>query len=371
MKLIPKLRLAIRRKHYSYKTEKTYVYWVKDFIKFNQLKHPQEMGVEEIREYLNHLAEKRFVAASTQNQALNALVFLYKHVLNKELGAFGRFLRAKREKHIPAVLTKDEVSQILIHLEGPARLVVALLYGTGMRLNECLKLRVKDLDFGRGQIHVHQAKGAKDRLVPLPPSLEKALKQQLEKAKGLHQQDLKAGFGEVELPYALEKKYRGASREWKWQFVFPSSSRCIHPRKGNTCRYHLHDSAIAKPLKKVVKRLALRKKVSSHTFRHSFATHQLEDGYDIRVVQELLGHKSIKTTGIYLHIANKHTKATASPLERLSFEPSVVQEREEVPAVASPVPEEQSYVEPPRTLLQWILKWIRGEPAARDSNLRS
>ncbi len=314
-RLIPRVVSAIRCRHLSYATEKCYVKWVIRYIKFHNKRHPIEMGAEEVGVFLSHLAVELNVSASTQNQALNAIVFLYKQVLNKHLGDIGHFMRAKRPKFLPTVLSQSEVKVLLEQMSGLSWLIAALLYGTGMRLRECLQLRVKDLDFERTQIMVKQAKGQKDRTVPFPAALKEPLHEHLRRVKRLHDKDLKKGLGHAELPFALSRKFPSASTEWKWQFVFPSYSVCRHPRTGARIRHHLHHSYLNRYLLRALRRVSITKRVTCHTFRHSFATHILETGYDIRTVQELLGHRNIKTTMIYTHVMNKGANATKSPLD--------------------------------------------------------
>ncbi len=312
------VRSVIRMKHLAYQTEKTYVGWIVRFIKFHDSKHPAQMGASEITEYLSHLAVKRNVSASTQNQALNALVFLYKDVLKREPGEFTGLIRANRPKFLPVVFSEREIGLVLSNLCGLPKLIAALLYGTGMRLNECLRLRVKDLDFDRSQITVRQAKGSKDRVVPFPNSLREELQQLVAKVRALHDQDLKAGFGRVYLPFALERKYPNANKQVIWQYVFPSKNLSVDPRSGIMRRHHLDPSILQKHLKHAVSKAQLDKRATCHTFRHSFATHLLQRNYDIRTVQELLGHNDVKTTMIYTHVMERGSNGTRSPLDAIS-----------------------------------------------------
>lgn len=315
--LIQVMKDTMRVAHMSYATEKNYVHWVRTYLKYFPGRHPREMGAEEISQFLSHLAVAKHVSAATQNQALCALVFLYKKVLKRDPGEFKNLIWAQKPHFIPAVLSVDETKNVLNQLTGVHRLIGCLLYGTGMRLIECLRLRVKDLDFERNTITVRQAKGGKDRVVPLPQSLKAPLRSQLAKAKSIHELDLQQGFGKVSLPYALERKYPNANREWKWQYVFPSVKRSIDPRSGETRRHHLYDNIMQIAVARAVLAAGIQKKVSCHTFRHSFATHLLDSGTDIRTVQTLLGHNSVKTTMIYTHVTLEKGVGTQSPLDQL------------------------------------------------------
>ena len=273
------------------------------------------MGEKEIGEFLTHLAVEENVAASTQNQALSALLFLYREVLRKDLDLPIELVWAKRSNHLPTVLTKQEARQVIAQLTGVHRLIAQLLYGGGLRLMECMRLRVKDLDFGHHQIVVRHGKGGKDRLTILPDSVIEPLRAQLAVAKQLHEQDLSNGYGAVYLPYALERKYPQANKEWIWQYVFPATQLSRDPRSGVIRRHHLHENTVQKAVKRAAKKAGITKRVTPHTFRHSFATHLLEAGYDIRTVQELLGHKDVKTTMIYTHVLNRGALAVRSPLD--------------------------------------------------------
>jgi integron integrase len=315
-RLLDQVRESIRLKHYSLKTEKSYVHYIRDFILFHDKRHPKDMGADEIRAYLSHLAVERDVAASTQTVALSALLFLYRQVLQIELPYIDEIERAKRPERVPVVFTRTEVKQILTHLDGVEHLVVSLLYGSGLRLMECLRLRVKDIDFEYQQITVRDGKGSKDRVTMLPASSIEPLCYQLQKAKSLHQQDLAMGYGEVELPYALARKYPNANQQWNWQFVFPSWKRSLDPRTKVVRRHHLYEQSIQRAVKQAIQRAGITKHGGCHTFRHSFATHLLEDGYDIRTIQELLGHKNVKTTMIYTHVLNRGGRGVRSPLDR-------------------------------------------------------
>lgn len=316
-KLLDQIRNVIRYKHYSMRTEESYVHWVKRFIFFHNKRHPQEMGREEVSQFLTHLAVKQKVASSTQNQAFSAILFLYKHVLQKELGLLENVTRAKKPQKLPVVFTTDEIRSILLHLEGTKRLIANLLYGAGLRLNECLQLRVKDIDFGYKQITVRDGKGHKDRITVLPVHIIERLKRNLEKQKFLHESDLKNGFGTVYLPYALERKYKNANRQWGWQYAFPATKISVDPRSKIRRRHHLHESVMQRAIKQAIRQAGIHKPGSCHSLRHSFATHLLESGYDIRTVQELLGHKDVKTTMIYTHVLNRGGKGVQSPADML------------------------------------------------------
>jgi integron integrase len=315
-KLLEEVRDLIRTRHYSYRTEEAYLYWIRQYILFHGKRHPAEMGPAEVSQFLTHLAVKREVAASTQNQALAALLFLYRNVLQQDLPWLENVTRARRPAHIPLVLTRAEVRRLLSQLAQPNWLPGSLLYGAGLRLRECLSLRVKDLDFGYQQIAVRDAKGNKDRLTMLPTSAAEALKTQLAALKTLHLRDLADGFGRVQMPFALARKYPCADREWAWQYVFPAATRSRDPVSGITRRHHLGEWVLQKAVKGALRAAQIDKPASCHTLRHSFATHLLEDGYDIRTVQELLGHKDIRTTMIYTHVLNRGGKAVKSPLDR-------------------------------------------------------
>ncbi|GAB4227823.1 MAG: integron integrase [Elainellaceae cyanobacterium] len=314
-RLLDQVRHAIRLKHYSLKTEKSYIHYIRDYILFHNKRHPKDMGAEEIRAYLTHLAVQQNVAASTQNVAFSALLFLYRHVLQIELPYIDSIERAKTPERVPVVFTRSEVKAILSQLDGIHHLVASLLYGSGLRLNEGLQLRVKDIDFEYRQVTVRDGKGEKDRVTMLPGSLVAPLKQQLEKTRQLHQQDLALGYGAVYLPYALERKYPNANREWGWQYVFPSWKRSIDPRAKVVRRHHLYERSLQRAVKQAIQQAGITKHAGCHTFRHSFAAHLLEDGYDIRTVQELLGHKDVKTTMIYTHVLNRGGKGVRSPLD--------------------------------------------------------
>ena len=314
-RLLDEVRDLIRLLHYSYRTEQSYLEWIKQYILFHQKRHPAEMGATEVSQFLTHLAVNRRVAASTQNQALAALLFLYRRVLKQDLPWLDNVERAKRPARLPVVLTKAEVKLVLSNLQQQSWLMASLLYGSGLRLNECLRLRVKDLDFSYQQIVVRDAKGNKDRVTVLPATLTESLQAQLELAKSVHQRDLAAGFGEVGLPFALAQKYPNAQWEWRWQFVFPAATISKDPRSGSKRRHHVGEWVLQQAVKSATRLSEIDKPVSCHTFRHSFATHLLEDGYDIRTVQELLGHKDVRTTMIYTHVLNRGGRGVRSPLD--------------------------------------------------------
>ncbi len=316
-KLLDQVRDKIRLKNYSYETERSYVDWVKRFILFHEKRHPLEMGKAEIEAFLTYLAVEKDVAASTQNQALHALLFLYREVLVQPLDINLKAVRAKKPERLPTVLTKEEVNQVIAELPGVPKLVAQLLYGSGMRVAECLSLRVKDVDLKKREIVVRSGKGDKDRITVLPNSLVEQLKIHLQKVKKRHNDDLALGHGRAPLPHALTGKYPNANREWAWQFIFPSNTLSTDPRvnDGVLYRYHLHDSVVQKAVRRAGQQAKITKPVSPHVFRHSFATHLLEAGYDIRTVQELLGHKDVKTTMIYTHVLNRGGLGVRSPLD--------------------------------------------------------
>jgi integron integrase len=314
-KLLEQLRTRIRVKHYSPSTEKLYVNWVKRFILFNNKTHPKDMGEKEIRNYLNFLAVKKHVSASTQNQALNAILFLYKEIIKKEIGWLKDVKRAKYKKNLPVVLTPAEVKEVLANLDGEVFLIASLLYGAGLRLSEALKIRVKDIDFNYRQLSIRDGKGAKDRFTMLPEKIIPPLKKHLKQVKLLHDKDLKKGYGASYLPAALAQKYPNASREFKWQYVFPSKRFVKNEKTGELFRHHIYPSTVQRAVNYAAKKTGINKIITPHTFRHSFATHLLQDGYDIRTVQELLGHKSVKTTMIYTHVMNKGGMGVRSPLD--------------------------------------------------------
>lgn len=318
-RLLDQVRGRIRFKHYSLRTEQAYVDWIKRFIRHFGKRHPRDMGATEVQEFLTHLAVAGRVAASTQNQAKSALLFLYKEVLEVELPWLDDIESAKRPARLPVVLTVAEVVALLSRLEGGHALIGRLLYGTGLRLMECLRLRVKDVLFERGELLVRDGKGFKDRVTMLPPSLAPALRVQLDRARALHSRDLAAGHGEVHLPYALDRKYPQAGREWMWQYVFPTGQISVDPRTGALRRHHVHDQAVQRAIRAAARAAGIDKPATPHTLRHSFATHLLEGGYDIRTVQELLGHSDVKTTMIYTHVLNRGGRGVVSPIERIGL----------------------------------------------------
>jgi integron integrase len=320
-KLLDQVRGKIRLKHYSLRTEQAYSDWIRRFIRFHGTRHPREMGAAEVEAFLTHLAVDGKVAASTQNQAKSALLFLYKEVLESELPWLDNVEQAKAPKRLPVVLTRAEVQALLTRLDGTHWLMASLLYGAGLRLMECLRLRVKDVDFSRKEILVRDGKGFKDRVTMLPVALVEPLRTHLERVRELHRQDIADGFGAVYLPYALERKYPNAAREWIWQYMFPSAKRSVDPRSGETRRHHVQDQALQRAIKQAVRDADLSKPATPHTLRHSFATHLLEGGYDIRTVQELLGHSDVSTTMIYTHVLNKGGHGVASPLDGMSVSP--------------------------------------------------
>jgi integron integrase len=320
-KLLEQIRDVMRLKHYSLRTERTYCDWIERFIRFHRMRHPAEMAEPEVGEFLTHLARVGDVSASTQNQALSALLFLYKGVLKQEIGWLKQVERAKKPARLPVVLSRDEVHKIFAHLHGTPGLMAGLLYGSGLRLMECVRLRVKDVDFAYARITVRDTKGGRDRVTMLPVNLTAPLQRHLQKVKAQHEQDLADGFGEVWLPDALARKYPNAAREWSWQFVFPSSRISVDPRSQVRRRHHIDESALQQAVKKAVRAATLTKPASCHTFRHSFATHLLENGYDIRTVQELLGHKDVSTTMIYTHVLNKPGLGVRSPLDHVQSAP--------------------------------------------------
>ena len=314
-KLLDQVRDVIRRKHYSIRTEQAYIDWIKRFIIYHGKRHPGEMAEEEVAEFLTHLARHLNVAASTQNQALSALLFLYKEVLKHEIGWLQKVERAKKPPKLPVVLSRAEVKQIFGHLHGVPKLMAGLLYGSGLRLMECVRLRIKDIDFELAQITVRDAKGGKDRITMLPLNMSEALRRHLLRVKAQHEQDLEDGFGSVHLPFALARKSPKAAREWPWQYAFPSSRLSIDPRNGEKRRHHIAEGLLQSALKRAVDAAGIVKRANCHSLRHSFATHLLTKGYDIRTVQELLGHKDVSTTMIYTHVLSKPGIGVKSPLD--------------------------------------------------------
>jgi integron integrase len=316
-KLLDRVREAIRVRHYSRRTEDAYVQWIRRYILFHGKVHPSTMGAQEIEAFLSSLAVERHVSASTQNQAFSAILFLYREVLRTDPGQVQPVARAVSPIRVPVVLTRSEVRDVMTHLDGTCLLVVSLLYGAGLRLQESLELRVKDVDFERGEITVRRGKGQKDRRTMLPERMKEPLRSHLSVVKRLHERDLAAGWGRVVLPGALDRKYPQAPAEWRWQFVFPAARLCRDPRYGPPTRFHLHESVVQRAVTAAGRAAGLTKRVSCHTFRHSFATHLLEAGYDIRTVQELLGHADVSTTMIYTHVLSRGAHGVRSPADGL------------------------------------------------------
>jgi integron integrase len=316
-KLLDQVRDAIRARHYSYRTEEAYVGWIRRFILFHHKRHPAEMGPPEITQFLTALAVERHVSASTQNQALAAVLFLYQQVLGCEPGWLDDMVRAKRPQRLPVVLTRQEVQALFVVLDGVGWIMAMLLYGAGLRLMECVQLRVKDVEFSRNEIVVREGKGNKDRVTMLPGAVQGPLQAHLERVHEVHIADLQAGYGRVQMPDALAVKFPNANREWPWQWVFPAARICRDPRFGGPQRFHIHESVLQKAIHAAARDARIGKPVGPHTLRHCFATHLLEMGYDIRTVQELLGHRDVKTTMIYTHVSNRGGRGVESPADRL------------------------------------------------------
>ncbi|HEU19117.1 MAG TPA: integron integrase [Deltaproteobacteria bacterium] len=316
-KLLDQLREAIRARHYSRRTETSYCNWVKRYIYFHDVRHPADMAEPEINAFLTHLAVKEKVSASTQNQALSALLFLYRHVIGREIGDLGEVIRARKPKRLPVIMARDEVKAVLMNLAGDKWLMVSLMYGTGMRLMECLRLRVQDINFSGKEILIRDGKGAKDRITMLPDTLNTPLREHLKKVKEIHDRDLADGWGCVVMPGALDRKYPNASKDWRWQWVFPQETRWKNTKNGQQGRHHLHETILQRAGREAVRKAEIVKHVGCHTFRHCFATHLLEAGYDIRTIQELLGHKDVSTTMIYTHVLNKGGHGVRSPVDGL------------------------------------------------------
>jgi integron integrase len=315
MKFLDRVRAALRTRHYSLRTEEAYVGWIRRFVVFHGKRHPGEMGEAEINTFLSSLATDGRVAASTQNQALSALLFLYRHVLEKPFPEMTALVRARRPARLPVVLTRDEVRRILARLGGEPRLVATLLYGSGLRLMEALRLRVKDLDLSRNEILVRDGKGQKDRVTMLPAALKPDLAAYLRTVRARHDAEVARGAGDVHLPDAIRIKYPGAAKSWPWQYVFPAGRESADPRSGEVRRHHLPETAVQRAVKRAITDAGIAKHASCHTLRHSFATHLLESGYDIRTIQELLGHRDVATTMIYTHVLNTGGRGVRSPLD--------------------------------------------------------
>ncbi|HEU4343685.1 MAG TPA: integron integrase [Candidatus Binatia bacterium] len=316
-KLLDQVRQAIRTRHYSYRTEKAYIHWTKRFTFFHNKRHPAELGETEIAGFLSSLANEGHVSASTQNQAFNALLFLYKEVLRKKIGLIEGVVRAKRPQRLPVVLTKQELNKVIDRMNGAPRLMAILLYGGGLRLMECCRLRVKDIDFSRNEIVIRAGKGDKDRHTMLPTAIKQSLYKHIEANRSQHQEDIRKGLGRVALPNALQHKYPNAGRDWAWQWVFPAPQHYTDRITGEKRRHHLHESVLQRAVREAVVKSGISKPASCHTFRHSFATHLLEDGYDIRTVQELLGHRDVSTTMVYTHVLNRGGRGVRSPADSL------------------------------------------------------
>lgn len=314
-RLFPKIRSELRARHYSRRTEETYVHWIRRYVFFHNKRHPALMGADEVNAFLTHLAVEEHVSATTQNQALASILFLYREVLRDPLPWIKDIVRAQRPERVPVVLTAEEVRSVIAQLSGSSRLVVQLLYGSGLRLLEALQIRVKDVDFARHELTIRDPKGKHDRTTTLPQTIEEALRAHLQRARALHDKDLAHGFGSVAMPTALARKFPNAEREWNWQWVFPASRRYVDEKAGTERRHHVHESVGQRAVHAAARGAGLTKRVTCHTFRHSFATHLLERGQDIRTVQELLGHRSVTTTMIYTHVLRLGAKGVRSPLD--------------------------------------------------------
>jgi integron integrase len=322
-RLLALVRRAIRVRHYSRRTEEAYVSWIRRFVRFHGMRHPAELAEQDVARFLSSLAVERGVSASTQNQALSALLFLYHAVLNRPLGEFEGLVRARQAKRLPVVLTREEVRAVLGAMRGTPQLLAALLYGSGLRLLEALQLRVKDVDFRRGEIMVRGGKGDRDRVTMLPAVVVGPLERHLDAVRALHQRDLARGAGRVALPVGLVRKFPNAAAEWRWQWVFPAGREFVEAATGERRRHHVHETVIQRAFRDAVQRTGIAKRATCHSLRHSFATHLLEDGYDIRTVQELLGHRDVSTTMVYTHVLNRGGRGVRSPADRL-VEPGVI-----------------------------------------------
>ena len=314
---IESIRTELRTRHCSYRTEKTYLYWIRLFIRFSELRHPKDMGNIEIEHFLNYLAMHRHVSASTQNLALCAIIFMYRHVIGQDIIGLA-YSHSRVPKNLPTVLCENEVAQVLRYMRGEYWLINAILYGCGLRIQEAISLRIKDIDFSLNSILIFRGKGQKDRYTLLAKSLQDPIMQQIEKVRIIHQIDLNDGEGKTSDPPALHRKYKGALKDFSWQYLFPSHNRCIHPYDGYICRHHLHASTFSRHLRQAVQRSGVNKRITAHTFRHSFATRLLQSGTDIRTVQELLGHSDLRTTEIYTHVLGDRRAGTTSPLDFLT-----------------------------------------------------
>ena len=315
--LFDRLHVALRARHYARRTEQAYGHWITRFSHFHHGRHPVEMAEPELNAFLTHLAVKEQVSASTQNQALAAVLFLYRHVIGRGIGDLGEVIRARKPERLPVVMTREEVKAVLANLTGDKWLMVSIMYGAGLRLMECLRLRVQDIDFSQNEILVRDGKGAKDRITMLPDSLKVPLQDHLKRVKAVHQQDLADGWGRVLLPNALDRKYPNAPKDWRWQWVFPQDRRWINGKTKEQGRHHIDESLVQKAVREAVAKAGLTKRATCHTFRHSFATHLLESGSDIRTIQELLGHRDVKTTMIYTHVLNRGPGGVRSPLDEI------------------------------------------------------
>ncbi|MGV8083649.1 MAG: integron integrase [Coriobacteriia bacterium] len=316
-KLMNEMRAALRARHYSPRTESAYCSWVVRYIRFHGMRHPAEMATTEVNAFLTHLAIAERVSSSTQTQALSALIFFYRNVIGYELGDLGDVIRARKPIHLPVVLTREEVKALLAEMDGTERLMASLLYGSGLRLTECVTLRIQDIDFSKGEIAVRNGKGAKDRVTMLPDALKAPLRDQAVRARLIHARDIADGWGRISLPDAFERKYPKAPYDWRWQWVFPQAHRWTDGSSGQQGRHHVHETILQRAVKSAANRAGIAKRVGCHTLRHSFATHLLESGYDIRTIQELLGHKDVRTTMIYTHVLNKGGLGVKSPMDGL------------------------------------------------------